>query len=120
MKNNYAHASDMLKKRKVVYSYTCPFERCSHKYIGMTTMRLSKRISCHAQEGAIKSHTRKTHNTTPSRDKIIENTIIIDGHGDPKRLRYLEALHILEKKPQMNCTEEPLLLSTTLTNQRFT
>ena len=120
MKNNPAPATDMLKKRNVVYSYTCPFERCSHKYIGMTTMRLSKRISCHAQEGAIKNHTRNTHDTTPSRDQIIENTIIIDGHGDPKRLRYLQALHILEKKPQMNCAEEPLLLPTTLTYQRVT
>ena len=86
----------------------------------MTTMSLSKCISCHAQEGAIKNQTGRTHNTTPSRDQIIENTIIIDGHGDPKHLRYLEALHILEKKPQMNCTEEPLLLPTTLTNQCVT
>ena len=107
MKNSPTSNSDMLKKRNVVYAYTCPHERCSQQYIGMTTMRLSKRISCHAQEGAIYNHTRSNHNARIKRDEIIKNIKIIDTNSDSKRLRYLEALHILEKKPLMNCTEEP-------------
>ena len=114
MKNSPTSNSDMLKKRNVVYAYTCPHERCSQQYIGMTTMRLSKRISCHAQEGAIYNHTRSNHNAKIKREEIIKNIKIIDTNSDSKRLRYLEALHILEKKPLMNCTEEPLLLPTTL------
>ena len=114
MKNSPTSNSDMLKKRNIVYAYTCPHERCSQQYIGMTTMRLSKRISCHAQEGAIYNHTRSNHNARIKRDEIIKNIKIIDTNSDSKRLRYLEALHILEKKPLMNCTEEPLLLPTTL------
>ena len=80
----------------------------------MTTMHLSKRISCHAQEGAIYNHTRSNHNAKIKREEIIKNIKIIDTNNDSKRLRYLEALHILEKKPLMNCTEEQLLLPTTL------
>ena len=114
LKNSPTSNSDMLKKRNVVYAYTCPHERCSQQYIGMTTMRLSKRISCHAQEGAIYNHTRSNHNAKIKREEIIKNIKIIDTNSDSKRLRYLEALHILEKKPLMNCPEEPLLLPTTL------
>ena len=86
--------------------------RCTHEYIGMTTMRLSKRISCHVQEGNIYSHFKNMHNTSPVREQLINSIDIIDCNNDPKRLRYLEAIHILEKKPSLNCTQEPLLLPT--------
>ncbi|XP_064115054.1 uncharacterized protein LOC135221159 [Macrobrachium nipponense] len=45
-----------LKQTHVVYQHTCLVCECSGAYVGMTTMRLSKRLSCHAQEGAIKNH----------------------------------------------------------------
>ena len=88
---------------------------CAHEYIGMTTMRLSKRISCHAQEGAIYNHYSNIHNRHISRDQLVESIDIIDSAGDPRRLRYLEAIHILEKKPIINNTQEPLLLPSIVT-----
>ena len=114
MKNNPTPSPDTLKKRNVVYLFKCPIMSCTHEYIGMTTMRLSKRMSCHAQEGAIFSHFRQCHNVTPVRDTFINNIEIIDSNSDNKRLRFLEALHILERKPSLNCTQEPLLLPTTV------
>ena len=105
----------MLKRRNVVYQFKCPLESCAHKYIGLTTMRLSKRISCHAQEGAIFNHFRTKHlNVTLIRDRCINSIEIIDSNCDPKRLRYLEALHILDAKPSLNCTQEPFLLPTVM------
>ena len=102
----------MLKQRNVVYHFKCPIVRCSHDYIGMTTMRLTKRLSCHLQEGAIFNHVKRHHNTQISREQLINSTSIIDRESDAKRLRYLEAIHILGKKPSINYTDEPLLLPT--------
>ncbi|XP_068246757.1 uncharacterized protein [Palaemon carinicauda] len=57
MKNNPAPLEqDFLKKTNVVYAYQCPFRGCPRNYIGMKNMRLSRRISCHTQQGAIKNH----------------------------------------------------------------
>ena len=114
MKNNPAPPPDTLKRRNVVYNFKCPVMSCSHEYIGMTTMRLGKRISCHVQEGAIYTHFRNVHNLSASRDTLIENINIIDSNTDVKRLRYLEAIHILDKKPSLNCTQEALFLPTML------
>ena len=114
LKNNPSPPADMLKRRNVVYHFKCPNMRCSHDYIGMTTMRLSKRISCHVQEGAIYNHFRNTHNYVPVRENIINSFEIIDHNDDPKRLRYLEALHILNCKPSLNCTQEASLLPSML------
>ena len=83
----------------------------------MTTMRLSKRISCHAQEGAIFYHLKNVHNINPKREHFIDSIEVIDQHDDSRRLCFLEAFHILELKPSLNCTQEPLLLPTTVTSQ---
>ena len=112
MKNNPSPAPETLKRRNVVYLFKCPYVECSHSYVGMTTLRLSKRISCHVQEGNIHAHFKNIHNCTPARDRYIESIEIIDSNPDCKRLRFLEALHILELKPTLNCTQEPLLLPT--------
>ena len=120
LKNNPSPATETLKRCNVVYHFQCPIMRCSHEYIGLTTMRLSKRISCHAQEGAIFNHFRNNHNMRPARNDLISSIKIIDCAPDAKRLRYLEALHILERKPSLNCTQEPLLLPTSIpTNPRL-
>ena len=115
LKNNPSPPPDNLKRRSVVYLFKCPVMGCAHEYIGMTTMRLSKRISCHAQEGAIYNHYSNIHNRHISRDQLVESIDIIDSAGDPRRLRYLEAIHILEKKPIINNTQEPLLLPSIVT-----
>ena len=110
MKNNTAANHEKLKERNVIYHFKCPVQGCSQDYIGMTTMRLTKRISCHLQEGAIFNHMRTNHNNRLNREQLIDSIEIIDRNSDQKRLRFLEALHILEKKPSINRTDEPLLL----------
>ena len=113
LKNNPSPPPEDMKKRNVVYHFKCPEVGCTHSYIGLTTTKLSKRISCHLQEGNIYKHFAHIHNKRPTRN-ITEAIEIIDTAQDPKRLRYLEALHILEKKPSLNVTQEVLLLPTTL------
>ena len=88
---------------------------CSHEYIGMTTLRLSKRLSCHLQEGTIYQHFVNVHNRRPVRKALIDSIEIAAISSDHKRLRYLEALKILQLKPSLNCTQEPLLLPTMTT-----
>ena len=110
LKNNPSCNQDMLRRRNVVYHFECPEVECQHEYIGMTTMRLSKRISCHLQEGAIFQHYVNSHNKRPSRDALLKSIKISGTCNDHRRLRILEALLILEHKPSLNCTQEPLLL----------
>ena len=114
LKNNPSPPPEDMKRRNVVYQFTCPEVGCSHSYIGLTTTKLTKRVSCHLQEGNIYKHFTQAHNKRPSRNNLIESTKILDSAQDPKRLKYLEALHILDKKPSLNVTQETLLLPTTL------
>ena len=112
LKNNPApHPSDM-KKRNVVYQFKCPAVGCTHSYIGLTTTRLTKRISCHLQEGNIYKHFTSYHNHPPARECLIKSIEVIDTAPDPKRLRYLEAIYIMSEKPTLNVTQENLLLPT--------
>ncbi|XP_066965979.1 uncharacterized protein [Macrobrachium rosenbergii] len=60
----------------------------------MTTMRFSKRISSHDQEGAIFNHAMTAHNQRIARIDIITNMEIIDRTAYHRRLRLLEALRI--------------------------
>ena len=110
---NRAPKTSHIKRHNVVYQFICPVVGCAHSYIGMTNMTLSKRLSCHLQEGAILEHFIKSHNEKLTRSLIVESTNILDSAQDPKRLRFLEATYILEKKPTLNTTREPLLLPTT-------
>ena len=110
MKNNPLDSRSSLKRRNVVYQFSCPLPRCSGEYIGMTTLTLSKRISCHVQEGNIHQHFINFHNVRPDRDTLINSIKIIDCNSDFRKLRFLEALHISDKKPSINVTQEPFLL----------
>ena len=110
IKNNPAPPPGDLKKANVIYQFKCQEMGCAHTYIGMTTTRLSKRISSHLQEGNILKHYKNVHNFRPSRESIIPTFKIVDSATDHKRLRFLEALHILEKKPTLNVTQETFLL----------
>ena len=112
LRNSPASPPSDIKKRNVVYLFKCPEVRCPHSYIGMTTTRLSKRLSCHLQEGAIYKHFRQEHNKSITRDTIVSSTEILDIAPDHLRLRYLEALNILQLKPTLNTAQEPLLLPT--------
>ena len=101
-----------IKEHGVVYLFRCPVEGCSHSYVGMTTTVLSKRLSCHLQEGAIYNHFIDKHNENISRELIVASTEIIDTVSDFTRLRFLEAIHILSLKPSLNTTNETLILPT--------
>ncbi|XP_068214396.1 uncharacterized protein [Palaemon carinicauda] len=111
MRNNPAPPdNDPLRKTNVVYSYQCPVRECPGKCIGMTTMKLSKRILCHVQQGAIRNHALQRHNTQISRADIVANTKIIGSAPDSRRLLILEALFIQKEKPALNTTQEMFLL----------
>ena len=110
LKNSPSLPTNTLKRNNVVYLFRCPIVRCNHEYIGLTTMKLSKRISCHAQEGNIFNHFKNAHSTRLTTNMLRSSFEIIDHNPCAKRLRYLEALHILEKKPSLNATQEQLLL----------
>ena len=110
MKNNTRANNDKLKRRNVVYKFTCPVEGCPSTYIGLTTTTLSKRISAHVQQGNIHNHFQSAHSARPSRDTLIDSIDVVDYDADPRRLRFLEALHIARDKPSINVTQEPLLL----------
>ena len=110
LKNNPSPQQEDLKKRNVVYLFQCPEVGCPHTYIGMTTTRLSKRLSCHLQEGAIKNHYYREHGDNLDRPTLTGATSIIDSANDSKRLRILEALNILQQRPSLNTTQESFLL----------
>ena len=71
---------------------------------------LSKRISCHLQEGNILNHFKNKHNSRPVRATSIDAFEIIDCSTDLRRLKFLEAIHIANKKPSINVTQEAFLL----------
>ena len=114
LRNNPAPPPSDMKKHNVVYLFRCQEVRCSHSYIGMTTTRLSKRLSCHLQEGAIYKHFQQEHNKRLTRDIVVNSTKVLDSAPDHVRLRFLEALHILELKPTLNTAQEAFLLPTIL------
>ena len=116
MKNSKVD-SDPLKKHGLVYRIICPENGCNHSYIGMTTTRLSKRLSVHLQEGNFFQHFRQHHGVL-QRPALLENTSIIDRDQDRCPLRLREALHIMKLKPTLNITQETLLLPTNVRRTR--
>ena len=111
MKNSPQMDNDPLKKHGVVYRIIYPENGYNHSYIGMTTTRLSKRLSVHLQEGNFFQHFRQHHGVL-QQTALLENTTIIDKDQDRRRLRLREALHIMKLKPTLNITQERLLLPT--------
>ena len=62
----------------------------------MTTMHLSKRLSCHQQEGAIFNHFKNEHHTRPTKDVLLKCMKIAGKTDKELRLRLKEALFIEE------------------------
>ena len=105
MKNNLNEKEGDLSRTGIVYQYTCPIGDCKTRnvcYIGMSTTTLSRRLTYHLQNGTPKNHTTRIHNTPLTRQMLVENTVILDGSSDRKRLQIQEALFIDLKKPEMN------------------
>ena len=105
MKNNLFCQTETISKANVVYEYQCTFGDCAPRnntYIGHTRCSLSRRLTMHQQEGAIKQHLRHHHNLGVNRENLISSTKIIASSGDPRRLHLLEAMYIIEKVPTIN------------------
>lgn len=106
MTNAPRREDSLLKQHHVIYKYRCHYAGCPATYVGMTTMKLSKRLSVHLQEGAIFQHHREHHHARPTRENIIENVEILAKAPDQQRLKYMEALYILSDNPSLNTTNE--------------
>ena len=111
LRNNTAPEAEKTQKSHVVYRFTCNrvnFEVLPSTYIGMTTTTLSRRLTFHLSNGAIKQHLLSEHSFTITRKLLVENTDIIDTCKDVRRLPIAEALFIKENAPKLNRQHEDL------------
>ena len=104
MRNNPAETRPLMRTN-VLYQFDCPFEDCrlrQNSYVGFTWTTLSRRLTMHKQSGAIKTHMQETHNTTLTRQHLVDNTTIIHSNRDPRRIEITEAIHIRDNTPGIN------------------
>ena len=105
IKNNLNKNSD-LKATNVIYKFTCPNEEYSLRpnvnYIGNTITTLSRRLTMHLNNGAIKYHMATTHNSVLNRELLVDNTKIIKRNADVNRLQISEAVIIKLTNPTIN------------------
>ena len=95
MQNNLSRNTSTLKQTNVVYRFQCKAGDCATRqvyYIGHTTTSLSRRLTMHLQDGAPKKHYSEQHNTTLTRDILVNNTSILAHCQDRKRLSTLETV----------------------------
>ena len=97
----------LLDQANIIYEFRCPNDECIRQklnniYIGYTTCTLSRRLSLHLQNGAIKEHSINTHGNKMDRNTIVENTKVRYREQDQNRLEILEAILILFDKPELN------------------
>lgn len=105
LRNSPDKEQDKAQQSHVVYRISCNQGNCAAlntSYIGMTTVKLSRRLTYHLASGAPKSHMRKEHNKTLTREMLEKNTEIITTCTDMRRLPILEALYIKEMEPSLN------------------
>ena len=93
-----------IQESYVVYQHVCQHEDCGPRstYVGMTTTRLSRRLTCHLQAGAIRNHYMQSHHIRLTRDHLEKGTTIVDRERDARRLPLLEALYIKDLNPSIN------------------
>jgi hypothetical protein len=72
------------------------------KYVSMTETSLSRRLACHLSSGAPKLHSLQAHGEKLTCVMLGNNTTILAETSDRKRLQYLEAIFIIEKKTSLN------------------
>ena len=104
MKNNPIETKRLMRTN-VVYQFDCPSEDCrlqNISYVGYTCTTLSRRLTMHKQEGAIKTHMLEKHNIRLTREHLVENTSIIHSNRDPRRVEITEAIHIRDHTPSIN------------------
>ena len=106
LRNSPKQEIDNMQQSHVIYRYTCSQGNCEalpSVYIGMTTMRLTRRLSYHLTSGAPMNHSKQVHGIKLKREQLEANTEIINTCRDNRRLPILEALHIKNSNPSLNC-----------------
>ena len=68
----------------------------------MTTTDLSRRLTCHLNNGAPKTHMRDVHDQILSREDLVQNTVILKHCSDKQRWQIYETLYIYQIKPTIN------------------
>ena len=104
MRNNPSETKRLMRTN-VLYKFDCPSEDCRprrNSYVGFTWTTLSRRLTMHRQHGAIKTHMEDEHNTTLTRQLLVNNTTIIHSNRDPRRIEIIEAIHIRDNTPSIN------------------
>ena len=94
----------MLNSTSVVYQLICPNEDwllLTINYIG-TTSTLSRRLTTHLTNGAIREHQIWTHHSNLTREHIVNITSILRQQNDINRLLINEAIIIKLEKPEIN------------------
>ena len=102
---NNTNKKTQLNTNNVIYQFTCPNEDCmlrSTNYIGSTTTTLSRRLTMHLTNGAIKKHQLARHQSNLTRDGVVGNTMILWKHSDTIRLFIHEDLLIKFRDPNFN------------------
>ena len=121
LRNNLTPRPAELQRTNLIYKHICQNEDCrphTSSYIGMTTTRLSRRISNHLQSGTIKRHYLESHGVRLTREDMEAGTTILDYETNPGRLAILEALYIKEEKPRINLQYEELFILPSLKRPR--
>ena len=111
LRNSPSAELEKTQQSHVVYRFTCKQGNCAalhSTYIGMTSMKLTRRLSYHLTSGAPKTHMEKTHKTTLTRKILEDNTDIITTCNDIRRLPIIEALCIKEMEPTLNIQHQDL------------
>ena len=99
LKNSPKSDIPELQRSHLVYQYTCTTGNCAalpSTYIGMTTTKLSRRLTLHLANGAPKKHSEEVHDVRLTREMIVQGTKILQHNNDHHRLQILEALIIRE------------------------
>ena len=94
-----------LQRSHLVYQYTCTTGNCAalpSRYIGMTTTKLSRRLTLHLSNGAPKKHAENVHQLHLTREMMVQGTEILQYNSDHHRLQILEALIIKDRNPCIN------------------
>ena len=109
MKNNLAPKVRDLAKTNLVYDFQCIVGECAHQirrsdaqYSGLTKCTISRRLTLHLQNGAIKEHFLEKHGRKPTRKEIVDMTKARYYENDYQRLEILEALVIRFEDPLIN------------------
>ena len=109
MRNNMMKKPRELSKTNVIYHFQCEKGDCEHlhyrstAYRGLTTNTLSRRLSFHLQNGAIKKHCEAKHpDAMITRKEIEKFTKVMYVERDVYRLEILEALLINAEDFEIN------------------